>query len=234
MINTLFRSLFLGNFVRLAFFNTVLAALLVGSFGCSTRNVGVKYDFNELGEKSILFGSVSQTKSEIIGGSYGWLYYKGPKSGWFLTRKEKVPASYVFSSGDFSEVSGHVILVEVPPGEYVFHNWRVNNGSSATIIPKVKPEEIKFNLKEGEIHYIGNFHFEMIEGVNFFGANFVANTLITVKDELERDFEVAKQRYQMPEKDAIVVLTTGDRIWGPPEAGDLYLNPVPVPPSAIQ
>lgn len=208
--------------------------MLFGSTGCSTRNLGTEYDFRNLNGKTILFGSISQTKTSSLGGPYGWLYYKGPKIGWFLTRKEKVPASYVYDSGDFKSVTGRIIMVELPPGDYIFYNWRVNNGTSATIHPRTAPEEIKFALKEGEINYIGNFHFEMIKGTNKFGVKFIAASRLSIRNEFERDYRVATERYGLPEKNDITFLTKTNRDWYPSDQSEIIVDPLPVTPAAIQ
>ncbi len=141
--------------------------------------------------------SVSQTN--------GWfkdvrsiVYINGPKEGHIMSRNELIPTSHIYTRSDFSDSMGKLNVLELPIGKYALVNWSVSSSYfKFTATEDSQPTPIEFEVRAGEIVYLGNIHFQLIEGSNVIGIPGLADIeLPIISNKFERDIAIFNDRYQ--------------------------------------
>lgn len=201
-------------------FRTVcLSALYLMICGCAASNVDRNYDFGPDGGKGIVFGSITDDKYAGVGQPYSVVYVSGSNGAndfYIKSLEEMLPAVPFFKPSDFESVNGRLFAIELPEGDYELKDWIIVR-SNVTISPMEDPEPIRFTVKENEIRYIGNVHFNFGVGENLFGVRMVFSGYPSIQNEHERDFEVFEERYPNLRDEAILMTIPLEGVWSSPE-----------------
>lgn len=96
---------------------------------------------------------------------------------------------------DFSDVQGYLHVVELAPGTHRFTYWQISNGSGLRIFPHADLEPLEFEVRAGEVTYVGAFHGHLLRGKNLFGMEITGGGHVGVVDAAYRDLAVLGQRY---------------------------------------
>ncbi len=91
-------------------------------------------------------------------------------------------------------IRGRVTAYELPPGEYAFNDWLINNGTGMTLTPR-NPRIAKFTVDRGKAKYIGSLNMILDTGENFIGVTIVSGGFPIVEDQFDRDVPIAKQKF---------------------------------------
>ena len=73
------------------------------------------------------------------------------------------------SKGDFKNIVGRgkLFVIELGPGKYAFDGWHATQGSYTSVTP-TDPKKFTFEVKSGEVTYIGELEFNLIFGKKYF------------------------------------------------------------------
>ena len=77
------------------------------------------------------------------------------------SRKETLVA---LSKGEFADDYGQLLPIILPEGTHKLVRWDITNGTGLEISPRQKPSPLFFNLKAGDIKYLGNLHANLQTG----------------------------------------------------------------------
>ena len=82
-------------------------------------------------------------------------------------------------------------------GTYEITRWKlyVPTGMGYKYIYPKNPIPHKFNIKSGEVLYLGNLHLSTRYGKNIFGISIEAGAKPKVQDKSKRDYKLAKDKY---------------------------------------
>lgn len=94
---------------------------------------------------------------------------------------------------DFDEERGRVYVMDVEPGVHSVDSWQ-SAGDSVRIAPRNAPAPLRFEVKAGEVVYIGNLNLNHTTGRNLFGMSVVAGALPEVRDRSELDLAIAERK----------------------------------------
>ena len=94
---------------------------------------------------------------------------------------------------DFEEERGRVYVLDVEPGVHSVDSWQ-SAGESVRIAPRNAPAPLRFEVKAGEVVYIGNLNLNHTTGRNLFGMSVVAGALPEVRDRRELDLAIAERK----------------------------------------
>jgi len=92
------------------------------------------------------------------------------------------------------QTRGGVFAVALPPGEYEFNAWSIDNGTGAYIEPK-NPIKLKFLVESNKVKYLGNLNMQLSTGENMFGINIITGGNPTIHNFSSRDIVIAKNKF---------------------------------------
>jgi hypothetical protein len=100
---------------------------------------------------------------------------------------------------DFEEgtAKGSLFLIRLPPGAYELMNihFFINRGQFGTTTFSAKEDfSIAFTVKEGTATYLGEFLGYQVTGKNFFGWSVPAGGYFVIRNQIERDFSLARKK----------------------------------------
>jgi len=95
------------------------------------------------------------------------------------------------------EVEGNAYAFQGKPGIYKLTTWQlyIYSGITETVIGPKKIEPITFEVKPGQITYLGNYHIDTLYGKNILGIDIPAGAKITISDKEYRDLSIAKKEH---------------------------------------
>jgi len=201
----------IDNYIKI-FFITVLMFFLTAC-NQGIQNIKEDYDLNE-SEKSIVILSLTQNNNTSAvkvlmnketskgyvkyenlhsriktglmpgydKGDFPW--YKPGGTPWQTRQKDK---------DDVNGFMGRLIVIELDPGNYSLKHWRIQLNRDQyeintryAVFPIKYPKEVKFNVKGGRVHYIGNLNFDIVNSAK-----------ITPKfsDAYDRDITLFRKKY---------------------------------------
>lgn len=94
---------------------------------------------------------------------------------------------------DFDEERGRVYVLDVEPGVHSVDSWQ-SAGDSVRIAPRNAPPPLRFEVKAGEVVYIGNLNLNHTTGRNVFGMSVIAGALPEVRDRRGLDLAIAERK----------------------------------------
>lgn len=170
--------------------------------GCGTANVKKEFSSQSLLETGLVIGSITQTRSKM--GHQGFsasinglsVYFYNLKSGKRSIIKSDPWMLGSMTSGDFKDIDGRgkLFVIELDPGDYAFQGWHATQGSYTSVTPK-NPSRFIFNVKAGEVIYVGELNFSLIFGTNLFGIGVLAGAEQFINDSESRDMDVVTEKY---------------------------------------
>lgn len=205
-----------GNPIRIV---VILIGFLLS--GCATKSVETNFAFTPETETGLIVGSASSgEENSWYDAAVRFRYSLAGKQDSFADTSagfiEALPYDpFLGPSGpsDFADASGTLFAIPLPPGDYVFYKWDIDNGSNAIIYP-IDPKPLPFTVKKGEATYIGNLHMHLRTGRNILGITIIADGQPAISDRSDRDIPLLLKRYTNLKREDIVIQILDDRPWG--------------------
>ena len=94
---------------------------------------------------------------------------------------------------DFDDERGRVYVLDVEPGVHSVDSWQ-SAGDTVRIVPRSAPPPLRFEVKAGEVIYIGNLNLNHTTGRNVFGMSVIAGALPEVRDRRDLDLAIAERK----------------------------------------
>lgn len=99
---------------------------------------------------------------------------------------------------DFADAQGKLFSVELAPGTYQLWPWVVYDREF--FVTLAKGQYWSFTVKPGEVLYLGNFHFGLLEAYQLFssqplGSYNIEKVKFELRERFERDSQLLQQRY---------------------------------------
>jgi len=195
-----------------------LSLLCTGCITLKTKPLSINYIFNEKPGVGYVFGSLTQTfvnktRSDGFNDKYTSVIY-------INERLKGSKQSYVASvsggenndiDSKFTDLNGTIFLFEIPIGSHQLDHW---SGIDAymKVLPKRSMKALKFNIKEGDLLYLGNIHMNLTFGKNFVGTPVIAEVLPEIKHMFARDEILLKEKYKFLPA-SIIMQPLERRIW---------------------
>lgn len=99
----------------------------------------------------------------------------------------------ITKGSDFDDVHGRVYVLDVEPGLHSIDSWQ-SAGQAVRITPRVAPAPMRFEVKAGEVVYIGNLNLNHSMGRNLLGISVVASAQPEVRDRRDLDLPIAESK----------------------------------------
>lgn len=209
------------------FFVLILLAFALG--GCSAKIVKNDFSFSPGDNMAIAVFSVTHDKKPGTQSAVAHFYF-GDKSGSgrqsVTSRSDEI---WKYSDSEFPDQYGRVMAVLLPASSYVLDDWFIENGTGMEISPRTRSEKLNFELRAGEVKYLGNLHTNLQTGENFLGISITSSGYPEIRNEAERDIPLFEKKYpQFKGKIVVDLLKLG--LWTPAsEVGShINLNIIPV------
>lgn len=179
---------------------SLIVVVLIAVCGCATKNINKEFSFSDNNQTGLVIGSVTQDWKK--GANWANTFYyiesndESNKQYRIEVRKERMGGfGYGYQASEFPDMNGRIFAIELPVGTYSLYSWRVKNGTGAYINPKEPPPAISFEVKHGEVLYLGNVHMHMDTGKNFVGFSITAGALPEIKNKSERDLAAFRKNF---------------------------------------
>lgn len=119
-------------------------------------------------------------------------------------------------------------LIEVPPGHYQISDWFLNGG---TLRRETAEQRFEFEVRSGEITYIGNFEVQVKRGKNTFGLRVIPLAIPTLGDDYAGGMAAFRERYPALATTAVRNAAPAMFLWTTSESKPI---PLQVPPSVLK
>ncbi|MFH1871862.1 MAG: hypothetical protein ABIK82_04420 [Pseudomonadota bacterium] len=172
--------------LRVRTFLCIATTLLL--IGCSGVPIRSDITVKELANKSIAVLSVTD---DIQAGEHTYTYfYLNPD--WYSQRVTfgSVKNDLLLQPSDFKDRRGHVYIQELEPGTHEFNGWQVVR--TARIFPNPMPPPMRFQIRKGEVLYLGNLHARIILSEDSHGRKVLQKIIPTVEDRRLVDIAIAE------------------------------------------
>lgn len=210
-----------------------MAALVVALAGCASKGIQSDFSLETAKTEGVVVFSVSH---DLSGGrsAKAIFYLNGgslAKNGGTLFSLPTVFPG-IPGGSDFEDEYGKLYALSLPTGHHRINSWQIVSGTGLRIFPKEIPDQLTFEVKPGEIKYLGNLHANLQSGKNVFGMTIVGNGFPEVRDRRTRDIELFEAKYpQFKDKTKIELLTLGPWITKEGTPRQLDMQPPVTPPS---
>jgi hypothetical protein len=94
---------------------------------------------------------------------------------------------------DFKNRYGQVLTLSLEPGTHSIDRWTLETQISMRK-PKELPDPLVFQVKAGEVLYIGNLHLRFRLEAGLFGAPAIRAAVPVIQDNAAEDIEVAEKK----------------------------------------
>jgi len=180
-----------------------LSICLLFFTGCATSNVAQSFSTKSLDKDGVVIFSLTKTLSKK-GESYLTSDFAEVSLSYINTLTKKrgrvttdTTHGLVSSNSDFKDIKGKLFVIKLKSGKYQFVDWTIKTrglGGDRYISSKdLKP--ISFEVKDGQVIYLGEFNIEMIAQKNFFGFSLVFGGELRRENSFNRDVEILKEKY---------------------------------------
>lgn len=169
------------------------AVFLLMLAGCAGNQVAADAPASSIGEKAVVV--VSVTHDAETG--------RRAKAGFVLDRDSKIHSTRVLRSieevlgvpkgSDFDDVHGRVYVLDVEPGIHTVSSWFTITGMSR-LEPRTEPPALTFDVRAGEVVYIGNLNLNHVAGRSLIGVKAVAGAVPEVRDRAAIDIPLAEKK----------------------------------------
>ncbi len=202
-------------------FGMFLALLVLSGCAYNTGSVDKDFAFTPETDSGLIIGSATLGEgNRWYEASFRFHFSEAGEPDIFGGRGGGFISAFPYNSlmrrtepSDFKNATGTVFAITLAPGDYVFDNWDLDNGSTAILYP-VNPKPLKFTVRKGEATYIGNLHMYLRTGRSLAGIRVVADGRPAILDRSERDIPLLLQRYPNIKRQDIDVRIIDDRPWG--------------------
>lgn len=172
------------------------------------------YVHNEKPGVGYVFGTVSQA---IVDETYSWISIDHAAPGSKVCYRASVSARHG-STINFENPNEEytVFLFEMPVGRHQVDDYGVGLRSS-WLSPVNTPIPQVFDLREGDVLYVGNYFLLPRMGKNLFGVDVLASVIPAVRDEYDADVKRLLKKYDFVDPGRIVRAEVRVGFW---EQGD--------------
>lgn len=204
-----------------------------GLAGCAATSVDKAYVPSADKQEGVIVVSVTHEGARSSAAK-AIVYLNGGITGkngqTLFSQVEAVPMIPKPKPSDFRSTMGYLYALPLPAGSHEFTNWQITGGTGARYFPKSAPP-LKFELKAGEVLYLGNLNGNMATGKNVFGMRIVAGGYVEVKDQFDRDMEAMDRLFpQLKGRVVKALLPVGPWIEASGELNQVIDPPPPVTP----
>jgi len=210
-----------------SFFIALFVALLLSA--CAARQVS--RDSDTAGDANTGVVAFAVTHDLGVQSGHNAIVYldDGPISGGWAYQSYESPLPLYTRGSDYSDAVGYLYVISLPAGRHEFTSWQITDGGGLRIYPKKPVQRLAFDVKPGEIQYVGAFHAHVQQGRNMFGWMATHNGFIVTTDKSARDLSLLLKRYpKLQGKVATTVVHAG--VWGKVnDASTILESPLPIP-----
>jgi hypothetical protein len=96
-------------------------------------------------------------------------------------------------SSDFEDIYGQVYVLDVEPGVHYVDGWQTVSGD-LRVTPRTPPPRLPFEVKAGEVIYIGNLNMNHASGRSLLGIPTIAAAFAEVRDRQQIDLSIAERK----------------------------------------
>lgn len=179
----------------------ILGMLLTGC--ASTGNIDPKYDLSAKRDAGIVLFSVTHDKYQGPFGSLGGglvldVHIRDAIKTTLLPSAFSSDPGSLRATTPFETVWGRYFVREYPAGRYEFTGWdftEFNSFGSRTYKPKELPLPLAFDVRPGDVIYVGNVHGSLSLGNNLLGVPVVVDVDPLIRNEAERDLPLIQKEY---------------------------------------
>lgn len=209
---------------RKLIFATGLLSFLVGCGTPVSRNTTPA----ALAEKAVIIVSVSHDV-EFRAGANAIVYMDAESMTTQVLLKSVQEGLVVPVASDFSDRRGHLYVLEVNPGPHRFNGWQVVSGG-VRIFRKEPVDDLTFDVKKGDVLYLGNIHSRLEDGHWVLGGRSARSGVPVVVDRSDQDIPLAEAKIPaLAGKVQSAVLPVG--LWARSLSNDARsVAPIVVPP----
>jgi hypothetical protein len=156
--------------------------------GCATSNISKDFKLQPNSGKGLVFGTITTDKKRGGHNVVALFYIKSVNgnSHYFESRQEAIPGLSLEPS-EFEDVNGRLFATALSPGIYTLDYWQLTQGS-LFLRPKGSPPPLEFEVVEGEVVYLGNWHVNFTVG-NWFLTRAMNDAVPEIRDYFERDLD---------------------------------------------
>ncbi|MDY0743513.1 hypothetical protein SNE35_03310 [Paucibacter sp. R3-3] len=192
---------------------------------CSGTPVSPNASASDIGQKAIVLISVSHDQGAGNGANAIFYLDESRYPGRVVMKSIQDNLSIPVKS-DFRDRRGHLYVLELEPGSHTIDGWQVAS-AGARISAPVEP--LQFEVKRGEVLYLGNLHAKLVLGHGMlFGARSASNAMPVVVDRHEEDIALAEARVPAMKGQIRVALLSLGPLMPVGEASKRY-DPVVIP-----
>ena len=186
-----------------------LAVLLLG---CAGTPVPSSATLAEANQKAIVILSVSHD-SEVGSATHAIFYLDNDRIADRAVLSSVQTVLSIPTKSDFQDRRGHLYVLELPPGQHQIDTWQVaTNGNR--VFPRSKLEPLKFEVRKGEVLYLGDLHADIEMGrVSILLPSMPVWAAASVVDRSSNDTSLAETRVPSL-KGRIQVATLPLGAWG--------------------
>lgn len=179
-------------------FKVPLLSLFLVLSACATTKVNNDYKLDNHQSEGIVIVSILHDKKEGTSGAKGVFYVdnnldKG-RDVKLTSTKQKQPGGWDLRS-EFEDAYGRLYVFSLPKGQHKLTGWKILNGTGYFSSSEDKTKPLVFNVKGGEIKYLGNWHIKFRIGENFLGVKIVESGYPEIKNESQRDIALFEKQY---------------------------------------
>lgn len=206
----------------------LLGAVLIWLLqGCAGNPVSATASEADLRAKAVVILSVSHDSASGDGANAIFYLDEERFPGRVVMPSLNTVASFPQSS-DFSDRRGHLYVLELDPGQHTIDGWQVAS-AGARIGPRVRAPALTFEVKAGQVLYLGNLHAQLQLGHRMlFGGRAAYGAQAVVQDKSEQDIRLAEARTPaLKGKVQTALLPLGP--WSVTPETSKQLDPIPMP-----
>ena len=200
---------------------TLLAILpLILLIGCQTTNIRQDYSLDSTSGNNIalVVGSVTQnlesSKHTVSSFKIDYQSKSTTKTMYSQITNEflgTLANKYEFKENDRG---GRLFVVEIESGRHSVDNFSINhNGGQLVLHPKVPPPSLEFDIKQGEIMYLGSFHIDIKSGKNLLGFAVPVGGVPSIGDMYDRDVKYFYEKYPQFNDENVINNTLHEGVW---------------------
>ena len=166
---------------------TCFFALALSACVGPVPNVSESFKLDDASEQGVMVGSVKY-KGAVSGYK---VYFRGldNETTGYLEAGKGLMLLPIPPRGDFSTIKGELYATELPAGEYEAWQWDVHSGAARTA--STRPFSIKFNVRPGEITYIGSFIFTVTKQLGLT----VTGVSVDYEERFAEDIAILRRDY---------------------------------------
>ncbi len=171
-----------------ACFGVLFLALLTG---CTGNPVSPASRTSDLEQKAVAIISVSHDIG-AKNGANAIFYLDGSRYPGRVVMKSVQDNLSIPVQSEFAGRRGHLYVLELEPGTHSIDGWQVSS-AGMQISSRIAP--MQFEVKRGEVLYLGNLHAKLELGHGtFFGGRAASDAMPVVFDQHDEDVALAEAR----------------------------------------